>query len=437
MTAIASTLETIVNADAIYPWERLASDWQTRLSQAVAPATKWPTFVYPSTVDQLAEVLTCANREGWRVLPCGGGSKLAWGGLAQSVDVVVSTARLNRLIDHAVGDMTLTAEAGIALADVQRILAQHNQFLTLNPIAASTATLGGMVATADAGSLRHRYGGVRDVLIGLSVVRADGQVAKAGGRVVKNVAGYDLMKLFTGSWGTLGILSQLTFRVYPQPEASQSVVLQGDVDAIARLTQTLLASALAPTQVDLLSSSTLKTLGFGNQLGLAVRFQSIPISIEAQSQQLVEWGKALGISGQSLTEADDQTLWQQLQELWDGSLTEAVVTCKIGVVPSNAVSVLDKLNALAPLQLGQVHAGVGLGRLCLSSDLATPELLASLRQLCEAHSGFLTVLQAPPALKQQVDMWGYSGNALPIMQRLKQQFDPKGILSPGRFLPGI
>ncbi|NES72750.1 MAG: FAD-binding oxidoreductase, partial [Okeania sp. SIO2D1] len=206
--------------------------------------------------------------------------------LVSQVDLVVSTQKLNRIVEHAVEDLTVSVEAGVKLADLQQRLRAAGQFLPLDPAYPETATLGGILATADAGSWRQRYGGVRDLVLGLSVVRADGEIAKAGGKVVKNVAGYDLMKLFVASYGTLGIISEVTLRTYPLLKASQTVAAAGDESAIAKLTESLLCSALTPTAIDLLSTRLVEDLALGNGFGLLVRFQSLGASVEEQSQRL-------------------------------------------------------------------------------------------------------------------------------------------------------
>ena len=172
-------------------------------------------LAFPETLEALATGVKLANEFDWKILICGNGSKLSWGGLVKEAQLVISTQRLNRIIDHAIGDLTVTVEAGMTISQLQQALSPSNQFLPLNPCYPQSATIGGIVATADTGSWRQGYGGVRDLLLGLSFVRADGVIAKAGGRVVKNVAGYDLMKLFCGSFGTLGIISQVTMRLYP------------------------------------------------------------------------------------------------------------------------------------------------------------------------------------------------------------------------------
>ncbi|HEY9829634.1 MAG TPA: FAD-binding oxidoreductase [Stenomitos sp.] len=435
--SIAQKLEPMVGESAIFDWEHLPPLWQERINRANTLDNVPSCLVFPQTVEQLKSVITCAHSNGWSLLPCGSGSKLGWGGVGKDVDLVISTERLNRVIEHAVGDLTVTVEAGVKLADLQNRLRQENQFLPLDPAYSQQATLGGIIATADSGSWRHRYGGVRDMLLGISFVRSDGQLAKAGGRVVKNVAGYDLMKLFTGSYGTLGVLTEITLRVYPIPEASGTLVLTGEAEAIASVTKTLLASALTPTAADLLSFQLVKQLGWSQGIGLMVRFQSVRESVQEQSSRLLEVGQNLGLQGTVYTEADEVTLWQSLSEqIWKAS-QEPAITCKIGVLPTAAVTTLTKLDGLtSSTGLGLIHAS-GLGRLRFEPGTVTPQMIKELRQYCESQGGFLTVLEAPISLKQQLDVWGYKGNALPIMRQIKQQFDPKNILSPERFVAGI
>jgi glycolate oxidase FAD binding subunit len=436
--SIAQELESIVTESAIFNWEQLPLTWQQPLNRASSSENLPSCIVYPRTTEELKQVMACAYSNGWSVLPCGSGSKLGWGGLAKEVDLVISTERLNRVIEHAVGDLTVTVEAGVKLADLQKLLLKEGQFLPLDPAYPQQATLGGIIATADSGSWRQRYGGVRDMLLGISFVRSDGQLAKAGGRVVKNVAGYDLMKLFTGSYGTLGILTEVTFRAYPIPQASRTVVLTGEAEAIASATQTLLASALTPTAADLLSSQLVSKLGLGQGTGLMVRFQSVTESVKEQSSRLLEVGQKLGLQGTLYQDADEVTLLQSLPEqIWQVS-QEPVITCKIGVLPTAAVTSLAHLDTLtSPAGFGLIHAGSGLGLLRLNPEVTTPQKIMELRRYCESQRGFLTVLEAPISLKQQLDVWGYSGNALNVMRGIKQQFDPKNLLSPQRFVGGI
>ena len=479
---ICQQLATIVNSEQVQPWNTLADFLQDQISQAIALNHTPACIVYPQTQDELAAIVACTHENGWTILPCGNATKLHWGGLAESIDVVISTARLTQIIEHAVGDLTITVEAGLTFDALQQHLAPLGQWLPLDPSYSNTATIGGILATADAGVLRQRYGGARDMVIGISMVRSDGALAKAGGRVVKNVAGYDLMKLLTGSWGTLGIISQVTLRLYPQQPASQTVYVTGATDAIQAVTASLFASSLTPTATTVLSPATAQCLSLWPDdiqqtrdrlndslnnlphtrstdlstapLTLAVRFQSISVSIEQQVEQVMTWAKQQGIQGQVLNSDQEAKFWHQLHTHMDDqngnsptSSTRQQVTCKVGVAPSQVVSTFAQLNRLYPGLRGWLNTGNGLGMIQIEAaslsdtagqrDRPTIKTVKKMRSLCQSSSGFLSLFAAPQAWKEELsppELWGYMGNAQPVMARLKQQFDPKAILSPGRFL---
>lgn len=390
--------------------------------------------IYPNTQQELADSIELAAKHKLQIIPCGNGSKINWGGLIQSRAgcMAISTARLDRLIEHAVGDLTVTVEAGIRFADLQAMLAKANQFLAIDPAYPATSTLGGIVATASTGSLRQRYGGVRDLLLGISFVRSDGEQVKAGGRVVKNVAGYDLMKLLTGSFGTLGAISQLTFRLYPLPENSQTVVLTGAAEMVATAQTKLLSSTFTPAIADLISLGLDREKS--EELGLAVRFDGIEASVTAQSDQLIALGKALNLKGENLT--DSASFWQDLQDRCWQTNSDRTAICKLGILPSQASEVLGSIAQLHPQiqHYAQIHAASGLGILRL--DRAEAHTIGQIRDRCAATGGFLSILEAPVEIKQNLDVWGYTGNSIEVMQRLKQQFDPDNMFSPGRFLVG-
>ena len=428
MNSIASTLTSILSTEnAVISWENLTPTQQHNIQQGIDPKSQPSCVIYPHSQAELAAVITTANSHKWRVLSCGSGSKINWGGLAKNIDIVVSTERINQLIEHAVGDLTVTVAAGMKFAQLQEILAKHHQFLALDPAFPNSATIGGIVATADTGSLRQRYGGVRDQLLGITFIRADGQIAKAGGRVVKNVAGYDLMKLFTGAYGTLGIISQVTFRVYPIPESSGTVILTGKPEAISQAVRTLQSSELTPTQADLLSTKLVTNLDLGTGIGLIARFQSISESVQEQSKRLLIIGEKLGLHGVIYAENHEADLWQRLPEQIHSDVTESTITCKIGVLPTAAVEILNQID------IGLIHISSGLGLVRLEKS----EQILPLRNLCQANSGFLTILSAPVEVKEKFDVWGYTSNSLDVMRGIKKQFDGNYILNPGRFVGGI
>jgi len=422
VTAIAPT--SLLEPSQLLPFEQLEPSLQQRFQQAWQLGSPLPSVIYPETQEQLSEVMKLAKANQWQVVPWGAGSKIHWGGIGKAVDLIISTQRINQVIEHAAGDLTITVEAGITLAQVNEFLAPHNQFLAFDPAYPNQATIGGIIATADTGSWRHRYGGVRDRLIGLSFIRSDGEIAKAGGRVVKNVAGYDLMKLFIGSYGSLGILSQATFRLYPIPESSATVVLSGNPEAIAQATQTLLNSSLTPTALDLRPQN--------DQILLIARFQSTPLSVQEQAKRVSDLSQALGLSAQIYEQQNESQLWATWQhQLWETHPQKVI--CKLGIRPTEVVNLLLKIEQLAQVQSQCVlHTRTGLGILRCNQIRSTQ--LLELRSYLTSHGGFLSILEAPPSLKKSLDVWGYTGNALKIMQNIKHQFDPDNLLSGDRFI---
>ncbi|AFZ34997.1 FAD linked oxidase domain protein [Stanieria cyanosphaera PCC 7437] len=432
MTNAIAQLPSLLNSPVeLVALSKANSDWQAKFQQAGIAITDSTYLAFPSTVETLSEIVKQAQRQQWRILICGNGSKLDWGGLVTEIDLVISTQKCNPVIDHAVGDLTVTVAAGVKLTELQDKLALTGQFLPIDPAFPQQATIGGIVATADTGSWRQRYGGVRDLVLGLSIIRADGKIAKAGGRVVKNVAGYDLMKLFTGSYGTLGIISQVTLRTFPLPEASQTMVLRGEVDRLTQAAQTLRSSSLTPTKADLISSSAMNRLGIAKEMGLIVRFQTINASIAQQSSQLAEIAQQLHLQVSYYQDRDESDLWQRLLEIIRIPSSQEAIICKIGIVPNQAVKLLNNLND----GLAMIHLGSGLGHWQLEEEDLV--ILAKMRPLCEQNRGFLTILTAPQSTKQQLEVWGYTGNSIKMMQTIKHKFDPNQILNPGRFVGGI
>jgi glycolate oxidase FAD binding subunit len=380
----------------------------------------------PTSTAELSDLVTTAHSNRTPLLVAGNSSKLDWGGIVCAATQVVSTQKLDRLIAHAVGDLTVTVETGMTFDRLQSILATAGQFLPLDPAYPDRATIGGIIATADTGALRHRYGGVRDLLLGISFVRADGKIAKAGGRVVKNVAGYDMMKLFTGAYGTLGILTEVTFRVYPLPVASGTVILTGAVEGLAAAVKFLLASTLTPIAVDAVSTALSQQLEISNTPSLVIKFATVPESIAQQSAQLLDFGKGLGLKGGMWQGEQEYHLWHGIQTgIWG---TESI-GCKLGVRSTDAIATIAALDQLTDDRAkGVIHIASGIGA-CTLTDSSQ---IAPTRSQCQTSGGFLSVLQAPLAVKQKIDVWGYRGNAIPLMQKIRAQFDPQGILNPGR-----
>jgi glycolate oxidase FAD binding subunit len=437
-----------LGVDSAIAFDSLNSQLQGRIAHSLSPDSLSPAcVVYPQTIAELSEAIALAYQHRLRVLPCGNATKLDWGGLVSRADVVISTSRLNQVIEHCVGDLTVTVEAGVKYQDLQAVLAKQGQFLAIDPPYSAGATIGGILATGSAGSLRHRYNSVRDMCLGIEFVRSDGELVKAGGRVVKNVAGYDLMKLLTGSFGTLGVVASVTFRLYPLPEYTQIVVLTGAAEAIAQAQQKISTSVLTPTTSDLLSTSAISNLEFGKSIDLVMQFSSLKASVIEQCDRVTKLGQELNLQVQVITEVRE--FWQLIELLmWRENLrnlpvssTDNHVICKLGVLPSAAVSMLQQCEQIFNNQSHylQIHLGSGLGVLRVENNtdnqqdlMASAEQLAKIRLIAESHGGFLTILEAPHELKFNQNVWGYTGNAGDLMHKLQTQFDPRGLLSPDK-----
>lgn len=383
--------------------------------------------IAPENADQTARALKCAAEAGAAVLVRGGGTKLGWGNRPAAADVLVETQRMARVLEHAWGDMTATAQAGCTIATLQQTLAAHGQRLALDPLWPAQATIGGVLATNDTGALRVRYGALRDQVIGMTVALADGTLAKSGGKVVKNVAGYDLPKLMTGALGTLGLIVEATFRLYPLPLASRDLLLElPDLQAATVALLAINDSVLAPAAVQVRA-----TPGMPPQIDL--RFEGLPAALDAQERQL---GQLTGV----LPQPGDPLSWQAREAVWQA--TQPALICKLSLLPSDLARYGDALARLAgPLKLHWQLVANGLGVATLRLEGANEEALLAgflrLRTDVAQLQGSLSLLGAPLDIKRRIDVWGDTGDGLLLMRRVKERFDPQRVLNPGRFVGGI
>jgi glycolate oxidase FAD binding subunit len=394
----------------------------------IVPAT----VVSPVDAGEVSRILAWANERGPKVVPCGTRTKLDRGTAPTRCDILLNLSRISGVVEHAAGDMTVTVKAGTPLEELQAMLAQAGQFLAVDPPV--PGTVGGLIATGDSGPRRLRYGGVRDLLLGLTFVRADGVAAKAGGKVVKNVAGYDLAKLFTGSLGTLGVIVEATFRLYPLPASSATVVVEGGSIAEAgRITASILDSTLVPTSLDYFSDE-------GDQQTLAVRFESSRRSVEDQAARALQLMGSTGVSG-VLTGDEEGQLWRRFGEITatsEGDILARLVSAVTGLPPLLSAARRDSEQAGVGLSL-RAHLGHGhaLLRWHAPETEAAITLLSKARSQAEATGSNLVVWRAPAEVRARFDVWGDPGDGLSLMRRIKAQFDPQSTLNPGRFVGGI
>ncbi len=407
-------------------------------------------YVEPNRPEEMAEILHICDSAGAAVIPRGSGSRLALGNLPAAYDVSISTARLGDVLEYEPGDMTVSVQAGIKLAGLQRVLAGENQFLALDPPFGDRATIGGILAANSSGPLRAGYGTARDQLIGIRVAHPDGVVTKAGGMVVKNVTGYDLNKLYMGSLGTLGVIVEANFKLYPLPAVEKSVLaVFGEAEAAARAVDRLVDSVLMPNSVELLDSNALSRVTEGGApaggRALLVKFGG---GIEAVDRQVSDLqticADAAGVDALGGLEQD--SLWQSVRELQAGSADRGETLCKISVLSSQVPDVFERAR-MASESAGLTVAlwARAVSGICYASIEGEESDASAIRSVVTSlraglGSASATVVEScPPFVKEDFDVWGDSVDpvALDIMKSIKTKFDPGGTLSPGRFVGGI
>jgi glycolate oxidase FAD binding subunit len=369
--------------------------------------------VEPATEQEVSEALRCADREGVAVIPRGGGTKLEWGNPPARAGLILSTVGLNRIVEHAWADLTVTVEAGCRFADLQRTLAAHGQRLALDPLWPETATIGGILSTNDSGTWRLAYGGLRDLILGITLVLADGTIARSGGKVVKNVAGYDLPKLATGALGTLGVITQATFRLHSLPRNTRTLTLvAADPTEAEALLMRLQNSNLAHTALQLRAEA-------GKPPELDVLLEGTQAGIAAQTARIAT------LAGPAKVAESAEAVWLARQQIADG---DAVAKCS--VLPAQIADAIAAIEQAGDPKWRAVFQATGLGWMSVDAPLDL------LRTEIEGQGGTLTVLRQP-AGRAPIDVWGNPGDTLPLMRAIKQRFDPKGTLNPGRFVGGI
>jgi glycolate oxidase FAD binding subunit len=376
----------------------------------------------PSSIAEVSEVLRSAGAAQQPVRIRGGGTKLSWGRPAEPAAVELSTERLDRLVEHNEGDMTAVVQAGVPLARVQEALAEAGQMVALDPPLGEGegATIGGVVATADSGPLRHRYGGARDLILGITVVLSDGTVAKAGGKVIKNVAGYDLPKLFTGSFGTLGIVVEVVVRLHPRPPAAMTAIASSDDPrALGAAASAVAHSPFGPECLDVRWSE-----GTGN---VFARFGGA--APDAAAKEVAALMEQAGLETRLVE--DDDSLWERQRA---GQRSPGGTTVRVSGLAAELPKVVRAAEGVGASLVGR--AGLGLSWLSLAggdgggAGPAVEELRRRLQPFpC-------VVFDAPDAVRHKVDVWG-EAQGLSLMRRVKERFDPHRVCNPGTFVGGI
>ncbi len=400
--------------------EPVPGDWQDDVD-GVRPGL----VARPKDTGQVAEVMRAAAAHGLSVVPRGRGTKMSWGRPPTGVDVLLDVSSLDEVLDHAAGDLIVATQAGVRLGDLQETVGRGGQRLALDETVAGSS-VGGILAANTSGPRRVATGTARDLLIGVTVVRADGVVAKAGGRVVKNVAGYDLGKLVVGSLGTLAVIVDATFRLHPVPDVGRWVSLSVERPGRAHaVVQSVLNAQLVPSALEVEWPSTgagrVHVLLEGREEGVAGRVAA-----------------TMRLLGPDASESVDPPAGGETYP-WDVVATgDHRATClKLTFALSGLAEVLAVLSDVGVHLRGSAGSGVAYAAVAPGTSVDdVTHRVARLREVCTRRGGSAVVVDAPQAVKQAVDVWG-PVPALDLMRRVKDQFDPDRRLAPGRFVGGI
>lgn len=388
----------------------------------------------PASTAQTSILLHACHERDLAVTVRGAGTKSSWGAPPTRVDVVVETSAMDRLVEHAHGDLIATAGAGMPLATLNATLAERDQQLLVDdPVGGSS--LGGLLAANVSGARRMIPGALRDLLIGVTMVRADGTMAKSGGKVVKNVAGYDLGKLLVGSYGTLAVITEVTFRLHPVPPAARWIQAPVPSDRLAETLAAVLHSQLVPAAVEVdraaggNAETTVGVLITGTEGGVESRAAALSEMLPgARISEHLDWTRRFpwldGPGGDS--------------DSHDSACGTGHGTSAVAVKMTSRLSGIPELVAQASGAGVHVRGSAGVGVLygALPEGEGAPATVETLRATCAALGGSLVVLDAPAATKARLDVWGPI-TGLDLMRRVKHEFDPTGVLSPGRFVGGI
>ena len=384
----------------------------------------------PATGEQLADAVRICSEAEASVAPWGSGTAMILGNPPRTLDVIVKTTRLNRMIDHDHANLTATVQSGITLNALQVVLAPQKQCVPWDPPLPERSTVGGIVAANLNGPQRSSYGSVRDLVIGMKVVLASGEIVKAGGKVVKNVAGYDMCKLFTGSLGTLGIITEVTLRVAPLPAHSATVVATGTLAKAMECASQLMRTNLLPTAVYLHNPNG------SASWQVAVGFDGFAESVARQTTELMEMAQRLGLTGE-VVNGEKPQCWQAIADL---SVNQDRLTYRL-TVPRGALmrTISTILDWLKTSQAPAICADVAMGTLWLAvpADQATVGWFPRLIALAQEQRGHAIIFAAPARLKKTIDVWGPTTPAHTLIRKIKQEFDPAGLFNPGRFIGGL
>ncbi|HET7580469.1 MAG TPA: FAD-binding oxidoreductase [Bacillales bacterium] len=405
--------------------------------------------VYPETEEEIVSVLKEANEHGWKVVPAGGGTKKGFGGVEEKADILLSLSRFKGITEYETGDMTMAARPGTTMKEIVDHLAEHGQMLPIDASWPEYATIGGVIASNDSGPKRMKYGSARDFVIGLRVVYPDGKVIRTGGKVVKNVAGYDMNKLFIGSMGTLGVISEVRVKLRPLPQYESLVLLSfpySKIEEIRTFAVELLNTTVEAASLELLTPELAEELAGRRNWTLAIAFEDREKAVHSQE----DWVKGhlpVDTEVEILQQEEAKSWWQTFSRTApyctpDVSNSETEMALKIGSKNFDALRNLQAAGKLGDehhlVVKGHGGLGHGISRVFVKGE---PDDLLSyvktLREIVTAKKGYVIIQHMPLTMRRQVSVWGNRPVYFPLLEGIKKTIDPNGILNPKRFVGGL
>lgn len=405
--------------------------------------------VFPKTEEEIAGILQYANQNGLKVIPVSGGTKSGLGGIDEKANIRLSLSAFTGIVEHSVGDMTVTVRSGTTMKEVTEYLAQYQQMFPIDPAHPEFSTVGGVIAANDSGPKRLRYGSARDHVIGLRVVYPDGRIIRTGGKVVKNVAGYDMSKLFIGSMGTLGIMTEITMKLRPLPKYESLVLLRfskGDMNEFKTFIIALLDSMIEPVSLEIISPTLNKRLTGEGGYSLAIAFEDVERSVLYQ-EDWVRSRKPEGTEMQILHQDQAKSWWSAFYAIAPyGShaetTTEMEVALKIGSLNMDVpeiISACEEMGGSKNLHV-ETHGGAGHGisrAYIKGNEDHILSFIQLIRLFVEESGGYVIVQHAPLPLRNRLSVWSEKPSCFSLMEGIKRSIDPNRVLNPNRFVGGI
>lgn len=410
--------------------------------------------VYPKSPEQVAAVLKCAADHDLAVIPCRSATKLGIGNIPRRYDLALSLKEMNNVWHYEPADLTVSVEAGIKLGDFAELLARDGLWLPLDPPGGARSSLGGILATNATGPLRQYYGAPRDMVVGMKIATADGKIMKSGGRVVKNVAGYDLTKLLIGSYGSLGVIVEANLKLFPMPPGRTTFVFRVPKLEMARdLRRRIVNSPLTPMRMMLMNAEAARLLAPSAQskegageFALWVEAGGTQHVLERYAQTLEELGRAAGAGATPIEREEAERCWARIADFssWLGADLPRLVILRASLPIAASEDFVNRAQHEAERVNSRLavfaQTAVGVVSLCWldASDISgMVTAIENLRRMANEMRGAFVVERCETEIKSRVEVWGTPGNDFDIMRKVKQAWDPKGILSPGRFVGSL